>query len=132
MQDEEGGTAVRDRVGLRSRVPVELACIAMLIDYPRNAAVRDEPHQRHKDVDGAGHPWADEGYGDGDDIKCGRELAFEVTPEGRRELGVGALLGEDDALQDTVGNRGQQHHCAVERGRHGRIGDFPQPRARYG
>ena len=82
-----------------------LASLQLALD----AAVGNEPPERDEDIQTAGHPRIHKGERNGDEVEHGRESAFQIPGDGRREEGFRALMRDDRTLQKVVGNGRHQH-----------------------
>src|ERR1035437_2647419 len=81
-----------------------------------DAGVGGEPEEGDEDEEGVGDPGVDEGEGDGEEVAEGGEFTFPVVADGGGEEGVGALLLDDGALQNVVGDGGHEEDEAVDGG----------------
>jgi hypothetical protein len=85
-------------------------------EHAFDAAVGDEPEEGDEDEEGVGDQRADKGEGDGEKVAGGGEFSFPVVADGGGEEGVRALLFDDGALQNVVGDGGHEEDEAVDGG----------------
>src|SRR5258708_2015360 len=79
------------------------------------AAVGYEPKEGSEDVEGAGDPWLDEGEGNSEGVKDGREFSFPIFTNGEGEVGLAtAMFCDDEGLQNIIRNGSAQENAAVE------------------
>ena len=101
------------RVGRRSvdRVWHEAGCgrgfsLVLVLQERLDPAIGDEPDQRDGDVNRVGDPLVDEREEDGSPIRCRRDLALEVPPDGPGEPRLPAMVRDDRVLENQVGEAG--------------------------
>jgi hypothetical protein len=123
-----------DESVLTSPWPWEIADLFLLVlrQHVLDARIGNEPEEGDEDEEGLRDPRADKSEGDGQKVAGGREFSFPVVADGGGEERVGALLFDDSALQDVVGDRGHEKDEAVHGG--GDRGDmiFVYPRGGEG
>src|SRR5271170_7670256 len=95
---------------------IEWLFLLVLHQYAFDAAVGDEPEEGDGDEEGVGDPGGDEGEGDGEEVAEGGEFSFPVVADGGGEKGVGALLLDNGALQNVVGDSGHEEDETVDGG----------------
>src|ERR1700722_8395001 len=88
----------------------------VLRQHTLDARIGNEPEEGDEDEEGLGNPRTDEGERNGEEVTGGREFSFPVVADGGGEEGVGALLLDDGALQDVVGDGGHEEDEAIDRG----------------
>ena len=91
--------------------------LLVLHQHALNARIGNEPEESHEDEKCVRDPRVDKGEGDGEKVRGGRDFSFPIVADGGGEEGVGALLFDDGALQDVVGDRGHEKDEAVDGGR---------------
>jgi hypothetical protein len=94
--------------------------LLLLRQHAFDAAVGDEPEEGDEDKEGVGDEGVDEGEGDGEEVAGGGEFPLPVIANGRGEEGAGALLLDDGALQNVIGDGGHEEDEAIDGGWYGR------------
>src|ERR1017187_3766145 len=124
-QCEEAGLRRRHEFGVWRRTPLFFLFIG---EDAFDAGVGGEPEEGDEDKEGVGDPGGDEGEGDGEEVAEGGEFTFPVVADGGGEEGVGALLLDDGALQNVVGDGGHEEDEAVDGGGYRSEMVFADPR----
>ncbi|VFU09879.1 protein of unknown function [Methylocella tundrae] len=104
-----------------ARLEQQLLSLSMQRSLPLsqlfNSSIGDEPHGGHGDIKGNGDPGRDESQRNGENIQRQRQMAFAILAYGRGEHRVGAVAGDNFALQPEIADRRHRQHDAVGRRR---------------
>jgi hypothetical protein len=87
---------------------------AIIMQVVLDAPIGNEPQRGDGHINEQSGGDADNGQADSSKIEKQRSLAFSIRANDLFQGGVGALGGDDDLLQDPIGQGGRQYDAAVE------------------
>ena len=98
-----------------SFIPVSARALLSLQHFGETP-VGQEPHQGDGHVKRSAEPRLPKCERDAGKIEQEGDAAFEVVAEGFRDLGVRAVVSDDEILQDEISNGGKEQHDSIQDG----------------